>query len=160
MRSDRLRSDRSDDGRFEHFSSTDFTRSQKTYEDPYSGSSHTRRGKRRNPDPLKFLSIFAPRDPSQYVRARPDLHHHVLLHQIEAHGDQRHAQHQIHGTQYETQLDALDRTGTSSRTGDVAAWHEITEPDGAQRYKTEVRPVEELPVFPFGKQYCTSGYVP
>lgn len=106
-------------------------------------------------------SVFTPSDPSQNVRARPDLHHHVLLHQVETHGDQRHAEHQVHGAQYEAELDAFYGTGPGAAgVGHVAAGHEVAEPDGAQRYETEIRAVEELPVFPFGKQHGTSGYVP
>lgn len=106
-------------------------------------------------------SIFTSSNPSQYVRARPDLHHHVLLHQIETHGDQCHAEHQVHGAQNEAELDAFYGTGPgTTRVGHVAAGYEVTEPDGAQRYETEIRSVEELPIFPFRKQHGTTGYVP
>lgn len=114
-------------------------------------------------------SVFTPSDPPEYVRARPDLHHHVLLHQVEAHGDQSHAQHQVHGTQYEAELHALDGTlphlaGGAvvlvlRRIGGLAARHEVTEPDGAQRYETEIRPVEKRPLFPFGEQDRSAGNV-
>jgi len=119
-------------------------------------------------------SVFTPADPPNDVCARPDFHHNVLLHQVETHGDQSHAQHQVHGTQYEAQLDngtgaaavTGTRTGTGAgartdaRAGDAVARHEVAEPDGAQRYEAEVRPVKELPGLPFGEQYGASGNVP
>lgn len=122
------------------------------------------RSARRRSRPDSAESVFAPGDPPQYVRARPDLHHHVLLHQVETHGDQGHAEHQVHGAQDEAQLDALQRAGAGNgavvRAQDLAAGHEVTEPDGAQRYEAEVRPVEELPFFPLGEQHRATGYVP
>lgn len=98
------------------------------------------------------------------------------MHEVETHGDQGHAQHQIHGTQYEAQLDdgagASAVTGTRANTSigactdtgagasDAVARHEVAEPNGAQRYEAEVGPVEKLPGLPFGEQYGASGYVP
>lgn len=98
------------------------------------------------------------------------------MHQVETHGNQGHAQHQVHGTQYEAQLDdgtgagtvTGTRTGagieacteTGAGTGDAVSRHEVTKPDGAQRYEAKVRPVEELPGLPFGEQYGSSGYIP
>lgn len=113
----------------------------------------------KNVDNDRPSSVFTPSDSSEYVRARADLHHHVLLHQVKAHGDQGHAQHQVHGAQYEAELDALDGVRPGAGPGGVAARHEVAEPYGAQRYETEVRPVEELPVFPFGEQHGATGYV-
>lgn len=83
-----------------------------------------------------------------------------MLHQIETHGDQGHAQHQVHGTQYEAELDAFYRIRLVPVLGDVFARHEVTEPDGAQRYETEVGRVEEFPLLPFGEQHGASGYEP
>lgn len=98
------------------------------------------------------------------------------MHQVEAHGDQGHAQHQVHGTQYEAQFDdgsgagAITGTRTSTSIGactdtgagasDAVARHEVAESNGAQRYEAEVGPVEKLPGLPFGEQYGASGYVP
>jgi len=82
------------------------------------------------------------------------------LHQVEAHGDQGHAEHQVHGTQNEAELDAFNGIRLVPVLGDVFAGHEVAEPDGAQRYETEVRRVEEFPFLPFGKQHGAAGYEP
>lgn len=65
------------------------------------------------------------------------------LHEIEAHGNQGHAQHEVHGAEDEAQLEPL-----LCRV-DLVAGNEVTETDGAQRDEAEVGAVQELPILVF-----------
>lgn len=66
---------------------------------------------------------------------------HLLLHQVEAHGDDGHPQHQVHGAEDEIHVQLLGREN-------LVAGHDVAEADGAQRDEAEVGAVQEAPVLP------------
>jgi len=73
--------------------------------------------------------------------ARAELVDHLLLHQVEAHGDDGHPQHQVHGAEDETHV----------RRVDLTAGHDVAKADGAQRDEAEVGAVQEVPVLVLGE---------
>jgi len=76
---------------------------------------------------------------------RAELVDHLLLHQVEAHGDDGHAQHQVHGAENETHVQPLGRV-------DLIAGDNVSEANGAQRDEAEVGAVQKVPVFPLGEK--------
>ena len=69
-----------------------------------------------------------------------------FLHQIEAHGDQGHADDEVHGTEDEGQFDA-------GRAVDLVAGHQIAKARRAQTDEAKVRAVQVVPVrFPLLEQ--------
>lgn len=78
---------------------------------------------------------------------------HLLLHQVEAHGDESHAEHQVHGTEDETQLNFLAADHSLAR-------NDVSEPNRAEAYEAEVRAVQEVPSLPFGEQDRAEANVP
>jgi hypothetical protein len=78
---------------------------------------------------------------------------HFLLHQVEAHGYERHAEHQVHGAEDEAQIDLLSLDNSF-------AWNDVSKPNRAEADETEVRAVQEVPAFPFGEEDSTETNVP
>jgi hypothetical protein len=78
---------------------------------------------------------------------------HFLLHQVEAHGYERHAEHQVHGAEDEAEIDllALDNSFT---------WNDVSKPNRAEADEAEVGTVQEVPAFPFGEQDGAETNVP
>jgi hypothetical protein len=85
--------------------------------------------------------------------AGPHLMDHFLLHQVETHGDESHAKHQVHGTEDEAELNLLTTDNSFSR-------HDVSKPNRAEAYEAEVRTVQEVPVLPLGEQDSTETNVP
>lgn len=79
------------------------------------------------------------------VRGRPYFVYHFLLHQIETHRYQGHAQHEVHGADDEAHVQP-------SALVDLIARNYVPETDRAQRYETEIGTVQEVPRLPFGEQ--------
>lgn len=67
---------------------------------------------------------------------------HFLLHEVEAHGYERHAEHQIHGAEDEAELDLLTLDNSFTR-------NDVSKPNRAEADEAEVRTVQEVPAFPF-----------
>jgi hypothetical protein len=85
--------------------------------------------------------------------AAPHLVDHFLLHQVEAHGYERHAQHQIHGAEDEAELNLLALDHSFAR-------NDVSEPNRAEADEAEIRTVQEVPAFPFGEQDSAETDVP
>ena len=85
--------------------------------------------------------------------AAPHLVYHLFLHQVEAHGNKRHAQHQVHGAEYETHVDFL--------TPDHSfPWNYVSKPNRAEADEAKVRTVQEVPAFPLREQNSAEADVP
>lgn len=76
-----------------------------------------------------------------------------LLHEVEAHRYERHAEHQIHGAKDEAKLDLLTLDNSFSR-------NDVSKPNRAEADEAEVGAVQEVPAFPFGEQDSTETDVP
>lgn len=94
----------------------------------------------------KHRAFRARKTVAQRGSARSHLVHDLFLHQVEAHGDQRHAEHQVHRAEDERQV--KDFVGADY----LVAGHKVAEPDSAEADETEVGAVEEVPIFPKGKE--------
>jgi hypothetical protein len=79
--------------------------------------------------------------------------HNFLLHQVETHGYERHAQHQIHGAEDEAQLDLL-------ALNDALTRNDVSETNRAQADEAEIGTVQEVPAFPLREQDSTETDVP
>ena len=73
--------------------------------------------------------------------ARPHLVNHFLLHQVEAHCYKRHAQHQVHGAEDETDVDFLTLDHSFPR-------NYVSKPNCAEADEAKVGTVQEVPTFP------------
>lgn len=70
------------------------------------------------------------------------------LHEVEAHGNEGHAEHQVHGTQHEAYID-----GTPIGTGTIGSVprNNISETNRAQRNEAKITTIQEIPTFIFGE---------
>ena len=85
--------------------------------------------------------------------AGPHLVNNLLLHKVEAHCYQRHAQHQVHGAEDETDINflALDHS---------FSWNYVSKPNRTEADEAKVGTVQEVPTFPLREQDGSKTNVP
>ena len=112
-----------------------------------------------------FLLIL---DESKFFAERRYSMNHFFLDKIEAHGNDSHADQDVHGTKYELDVEFSPDCQSSSwfqlfMSRDVLwKWNSrnnITEANGAEGYETEITSIKESPTFPLAKEHSTSTYV-
>lgn len=81
----------------------------------------------------------------------PEAGHHLLLDEVERHGDGGEAEHEVNDARDELDVALFEHLG---------AGHEIAEADRGQRDEAEVGAVQVRPLFPSGKHDRPEANVP
>jgi hypothetical protein len=101
---------------------------------------------------IRVRSPLAAEHKLERPHAGPHLVDHFLLHQVEAHGDKSHAQHQVHGAEDEAELYLMTADHSFARNN-------VSKTNCTEAYEAEVRTVQEVPLLPFGEQDGTETNV-
>lgn len=88
-------------------------------------------------------------DDAESARDRLDRIDDLLLHQVEAHGEQRDAEQQVQRAQGDADFGRCF----------ILRRHEIAEADGGERDEAEISRVEQFPTFPLGEEAGAGDYV-
>ena len=104
-----------------------------------------------------FCSLFISRRPQETdpPSERPHLLHNLLLHQVQAHGHQRHPQQDVHGADDQLGVGLFLVDIVTHVKDVVVAGDEIAEADGQEAGEAEVGTVQVTPTFPGSESYCT-----
>ena len=98
------------------------------------------------------ISLVDGLDAAEDLAAAAYLGDDLFLHEIKAHGDEGHADDQVHGAEDEAQLD-------TGRTVERIARHQIAQTGRAQTDETEIGTVQKVPFFPLTEQHGPAAHV-
>lgn len=101
---------------------------------------------------IRFLLVLV-FDDAQVSGHSLDVADDLLLNQVEAHGQQGDAEQQVQRAEPDAQ------SGVITLVHHPLGGHEIPEPDGGERYETEVSRIQEFPIFPVLEQERAHYYV-
>lgn len=103
------------------------------------GGGGGQRGMKKEMRRVAHISVVARFDATERLAQLSHFGDDFFLHQIETHGDQGHADDEVHGAKDERQLDAR-------RAVDLVAGYQISKARRTQTDETEIRAVQIVPV--------------